>query len=88
MALFGSTSQPSSAGRFTFGTPSGSASAFGSLGVSQVANPTIFGSTSTPSFGAFGTGTTASSTVSVFGTVKSTASSSFGKIIGLLFTGA
>lgn len=78
MALFGSTSQPSSAGRFTFGTPSGSASAFGSLGVSQVANPTIFGSTSTPSFGAFGTGTTASSTVSVFGTVKSTASSSFG----------
>lgn len=84
MALFGSTSQPSSAGRFTFGTPSGSASAFGS----QVANPTIFGSTSTPSFGAFGTGTTASSTVSVFGTVKSTASSSFGKIIGLLFTGA
>jgi len=73
MSLFGTSSQPSSVGGFTFGTPSSTGTAFG-FGTS--------GATGTPSFGGFGTASTAAaSTGSVFGTsfgVKTTASSTFG----------
>ena len=82
MSLFGSSNQPSTGGGFAFGTPSTSATAFG-FGTSQTGNTAgkVFGLTN-PSFGGFGAATT-TSTGSVFGTsfgVKTTASSTFGRV--------
>lgn len=78
MSLFGASSQPSTGGGFTFGTPSSTGTAFGAFGASQAGNTPnkLFGTTS------FGTGfgaatTTASGSVFGFG-AKTTASSSFG----------
>ena len=78
MSLFGTPSQPSTGGGFTFGTPSSIGTGFGAFGTSQNTPNKLFGTTSFgTSFGA--ATTTASCPGSVFGFgAKTTASSSFG----------
>lgn len=81
MSLLGASSQASTGGGFTFGTPASTGTAFG-FGTSQAGNTAgkVFGATNAPGFGGFGTASTTSSGT-VFGTnfgAKTTAPSTFG----------